>query len=278
MGIISVFNRTGRLGGQRYTKPVDHPQPTPEHVILDDAAQLRWHPALRRRLPQARLAASVWSATLLADRAGLPPTGDLARRVVEAEAGEDERWQTFRPIRASMDYLPQPSAPAVTVPGPQVMMALLREAGIDLAAVNTAYLRQAAGDLAAASVPLPGGQPAGLVRAARVSAALSLALHARVDERAIFAPRARGVVVGALKIVSVRSGLDPTGVAVIDDPLAAGWEALVGIGRGQAGAEDAWYEQVVAMVHAAIQAGRQVCEQVAAGARNGGATTRSHPQ
>lgn len=266
------------LWERRYTKPVEHPQPTPAHVILDGAAQLRWHPALRRRLSQARLAASVWSATLLADRAGLPPTGDLAARVVRAEAGEDERWQTFRPIRASMDYLPQPSGPAGAVPGPQVMMALLREAGIDFAAVNAAYLRSAAGELMAASMPLSDGRPAGLVRAARVSAKLSLALHTRVDDRAIYAARARGVVVAAVKIVSVRSGLDPTGVAVIDDPLAAGWEGLAGIECGQAGAEEAWYEQVAVMMHAAVQAGQQVCDQVAAGARSGAATTRSHPQ
>lgn len=221
-------------------------------AIIDQVAEQRWHQALRRRTNEVRLASVIWTATTLADRAGLPNHGDLAERVIRMDAGEDERWKVLRPLRNCLAYLGElGGAPDTTAPG-TIMMALLRDSEVQVA--DLLALRRCANLLEA--------EGPGLVRTA-----LAMALIGHLVDRLPPLAQVRGAALMCAvgKVISVRSGLEATGIAVFDDPQhhALRREAMA----GSADATAQWCVAVGEMILAGLHAGQEVCRQVVAGSR-----------
>lgn len=221
-------------------------------AIITQVAHQRWHQALRRRTNEVRLASVIWTATTIADRAGLPNHGDLAERVVRLDAGDDERWKVLRPLRNCLTYLGElGGAKDTTAPG-TIMMALLRDSELEVA--DLLALRRA-GDLLAARGP-------GLVRTA-----LAMALIGHLTDRlpALAHPRAAALMCAVGKVISVRSGLEATGIAVFDEPQDRDIRREAIAGSQSATAQ--WCVVVGEMILAGLHAGEAVCRQVVAGAR-----------
>lgn len=277
-----VWHRADMTGSLR--RALDALDAAPEVRSLSDeiaetSAALRWHQCLRRRTREARHAAALWSATSLADAAGLPGGEDLAHRVVSASAGDDARWATWRVQFRSLDYLGTlGGVPDHTPPG-QVAAALARDGGHHdvVAPAAPGVARQVAASLPHASGLMAAEGPT-LVRAALSWAHAVAAVRESWDTSPLH--RAPPAALGAAlaRVTLVRSGLEPTGVAVLDDPAASaeGAAALAGYLSADWDASLAWCVAVGQMVRDGLVAGRVVCDEVVAGRRGVATTTGPH--
>ncbi|MDO5727539.1 MAG: hypothetical protein Q4Q03_06420 [Bowdeniella nasicola] len=225
---------------------------THSEKILDAVSDLRWHQALRKRTQEARLASVIWTATTLADRAGLPRCGDLATRVVRADAGDDERWRLFRPLRAAVEMMDELGGAPNRMPPGMIIMRLIRDSALQIE--DYLPFRRAA-DLLAAS-------GSGLVRTAL---AMAMCISGLDHIPPLKRPRATALMLAVGKVCAVRSGLEPTGVAVVDDPQASHLARRALAGSHTATIE--WCSAVGTMLHTGVLAAEQVCSQVVAGRR-----------
>lgn len=229
--------------------------------ISEQAAELRFHEALRRRSREARTAAAVATTTHLANAAGLPPRGDLAAMIVAGQAdGTDARWRTWRMLRRSLEYYGALGGTPDRTPAGQLMAALRRDGG--LPAPNPAAARHQR----IIAALLSAGGPA------FVTTALIWAHGQGVGWAGTAGPPASAFGASLAKIHAVRSGLEPAGVAVLDDVGEP--EALADYLAGDWQAAATWCEACGLMWRAGLIAGRAVCDDVLAGARGGATTTR----
>lgn len=231
----------------------EHPQVHhASEAIINQVAKQRWHQALRKRTNEVRLASAIWTATTISDRWGLPNHGDLAERVVRADAGEDERWRVLRPLRTCLTYLGElGGAPDTSAPG-TIMMALLRDSELDVA--DLLPLRRCA-NLLEMTGP-------GLVRTAL---AMALIGHVGDQQPDLVRARADALMCAVGKVISVHSGLEATGIAVFDDPQHR--EVRRAAMAGSASATTQWCVLVGEMILAGLHASEAVCRQVVAGSR-----------
>ncbi len=233
---------------------------------------LRWHPALRRRMAECRVEATVWSAWASADLEGAGITPEAVRA---ATAGIDALPADAVGLVARGVVRAVAVAERLSTHGARELRRAPRQAlaGLHLAAAGGIV---ADGDLGR---PRPGAQAA--AARARLEALITLLADPvptlivgalGYAELACAEPfSSSNAVIGRalMRTVLVGGGLDPTGVAVPDLAWAGDPEthraALAGYATGGTDGVAAWLRHVGESVAAGAGHGRRIADAVLAG-------------
>lgn len=260
----------------------------PEKVALAREAceRLRWHEALRRRIPEAAAESRVRGAQASAALEGATVPLDLVRDVMRGEGhwppdpdpvqqvaqgavratAESERVGSLL-ATAPMQALARLHVAAAAGLVDDDQLGRPRRDGEDVAEFTAVGPAPAAADLPAR---LDGLAAVLLADASVPALVVTAVVHAEVVSSRPFV-RGNGVVARALARAVVHArGLDPTGVAVVEAGHAAqGGPAYLGALAAYAtGSTDGvrlWLEHCADAVVAACRAGEEVCDAVRAG-------------
>ncbi len=248
--------------------------------------RLRWHPALRRRIPEAaaesRVRGAQASGELDGARLSVDIVRDLLRGVVTWHDPLDPVEEVMRGVLAATAETEHVCRTVSSAP----LQALARLHVVAAAALLPADAlgrprvgRETSQELADLGPALPAGEVAGRLRAVAevVGASGSLpgvlvaaVAHAEIATVRPFV-RGNGVVARALERCLVRStGLDPTGVVVpevghrsLGGPAYLG--ALTAYGTGSAPGVRLWVEHCCAAIVAGAAEGTRIADAVLAG-------------
>jgi hypothetical protein len=247
---------------------------------------LRWHPALRRRIPEAAAESRVRGAVASGELEGASLPLDLVRDVVRgAVSWPDEPDPVERVVRGVVAATTETEhVHGIVLRSPMQALARLHTVAVAGLVPDDALGRPRREDEDCAELsdlgPSPSSREA-VVRLGQVSEVLlatprlpvvvaAAVVHA---ELATVRPFVRGnaVVARALdRAVARAGGLDPTGVAVTEaghgsDGGAAYLGALAAYGRGDAAGVGLWVGRCCAAVRAAAAEGTRVADAVLAG-------------
>jgi hypothetical protein len=248
--------------------------------------RLRWHPALRRRIPEAAAESRVRGAVASAELEGAALPVDVVRDVVRGavawSAAPDPVERVVRGVVAATTETEHVRRVVLTSP----LQALARLHTVAVAGLvpDDALGRPRRGDERAAELTDLGAAPDAREAAARLRSVVEVLIatprlpvvvaaavvHA---ELATVRPFVRGNAVVARAIdraVVQAGGLDPTGVAVVEaghavDGPAGYVGALAAYGRGDAAGVGLWVAHCCEAVRVAAAEGERVADAVLAG-------------
>jgi hypothetical protein len=271
----------------------------PEQVeqAREACTRLRWHQALRKRIPEAAAESRVRGAHASGELEGASVPVDVVRDIVRGastwSSNPDPVELTMRGVLAATTETEHVAAIVLTAPL-QALARLHTAAAVGLVDDDALGRPRTAGEECLELTDLGPAPPAAavgsrlravadvLVATPRLPVVVAAAIvHA---ELATVRPFVRGnaVVARALDRAVVRAGgLDPTGVAVTEAGHGAGGGAaylgaLAAYGRGDAAGVGLWILHCCAAVRAAAAEGESVADAVLAG-RLGPATGRPSP-
>lgn len=260
----------------------------PEQVAAarDACTRLRWHPALRRRIPEAAAESRVRGAVASAELEGAALPVDVVRDVMRGAA----TWSAVPdPVERVVRGVVAATAETehvrrIVLEAPLQALARLHTVAVAGLVPDEVLGRPRRGDEQAGELVDLGPAPDAREAAARLRAVVDVLLatprlpvvvaaavvHA---ELATVRPFVRGnaVVARALDRAVVHAGgLDPTGVAVVEaghgvDGPAGYVGALAAYGRGDAAGVGVWLAHCCEAVRAAASQGEQVADAVLAG-------------
>lgn len=246
--------------------------------------QLRWHQALRRRIPEAAAESRVRGAAASAELDGAPYSLDRVRDLMRgATAWPDRPDPVDATVRAAVQATAETEHAARLLAAPaQVLARLHVAAGTPLLPPDQVGRPRLAGEGSAEFAEIgPAPQDAEVVARLRaVTELLALAdapalvvgslVHAEI---ACLRPFARGnglVARAAMRAVVIGRGLDPTGAAVPeagyrDAGLTAYVGALTGYATGTRDGLTLWLTQSAKAVVAGVTEGRRIADAVLVG-------------
>lgn len=269
-----------------------------EEALREASTELRWNEALRRRWREARAEAAVRGAIASGGVEGAVLPVDVLRDAVasrsltEASTGDPSLdavaglWRAGTRLNGWMPDLRGEGRPAQ--PSPRTLLtALHRDVAGPLAVTGTIPLDDVAAPRRGERVPLEGGPgeaPAGDALDARLDGLLRLIdaagapalVRAAVVHAEMVCARpftAGNAAVGRLLVrhLITRDGLEPTGVAVVDQyagrvPVAYA-DALAAYATGTLDGVVAWVVWQAEAVLVGIQEAQAICRSVQAGTR-----------
>lgn len=238
--------------------------------VRDACTELRWHPALRRRIPEAAAESRVRGARASADLEGARVDEATVRRMLcgaaEPATGRDATDSVVRAAVQATVAAEQVLALLRTAPGQAITRIHLAAGAPLLPAEDVARLRREGEvvreltDLGAPRRPAPAAAPAYVVAAIT---------HAELAHVRPFL-RGNGLVARAVdRAYVVASGLDPTGVAVPEVGLGhAGSTAyvgsLAGYATGRREGVELWLQHWGRSMLEAVAEGRRIADAVLA--------------
>lgn len=246
--------------------------------------QLRWHQALRRRIPEAAAESRVRGAAASAELDGAPYSLDRVRDLMRGAVPWPERLDPVDvTVRAAVQATAETehAARLLSVPA-QVLARLHVAAGSPLLPPDQVGRPRAADDPCAEFAEV-GEAPGGDELSARLRAVTdmlalpdtpALVVAALVHaEIACLRPFVRGngiVARAAMRAVVIGRGLDPTGVAVPeagyrDGGLTAYVGALTGYATGTREGLTLWLTQSAKAIVASVEEGRRIADAVLVG-------------